>query len=179
MKIVILDRDGVINYDSDEYIKSPDEWHPIPGSAEAIALLNQAGYKVAVATNQSGLRRGYFDLNRLIAIHEKMENYLAQSGAHLDALYFCPHTPDDHCKCRKPEPGLLIQIGEYFKCDLAEAYFIGDSLRDAKAALAVNAKPIFVGHDPVASEFAKLNHIPFYSDLITAIKEIFHLSPSP
>lgn len=175
MKLIILDRDGVINYDSDEYIKSPDEWHPIPGSAEAIALLNQAGYHVAVASNQSGVGRGYYSIHELMAIHEKMENCLAQVGAHLDAIYFCPHTPDDHCQCRKPEPGLLIHIGEYFKCNLSEAYFIGDSLRDAKAALAVHAKPIFVGHDPVASEFAKLNHIPFYPDLISAVKNILQL----
>ena len=169
---MILDRDGVINYDSDEYIKSPDEWQPIPGSAEAIALLNQAEYLVAVATNQSGLSRGLYGMDELIAIHTKMENHLANVGAHLDALYFCPHKPDDHCQCRKPAPGLLIQIGEVFKCDLSEAYFVGDSMRDAKAAMAVNAKPIFVGHDPVAGQFAKINHIPFYPDLITFVKDI-------
>lgn len=172
MKIIILDRDGVINYDSDEYIKSPEEWQLIPGSAEAIALLNQAGYLVAVASNQSGIGRGLYSIDELIAIHAKMENHLAQVGAHLDAIYFCPHTPDAHCQCRKPEPGLLIHIAEYFKCDLTEAYFIGDSLRDAKAALAVNAKPIFVGHDPVAGEFAKTQQIPFYPDLITAVRDI-------
>ncbi len=172
MKIVILDRDGVINYDSDEYIKSPDEWQPIPGSAEAIALLNQAGYLVAVATNQSGLRRGLYSIDELIAIHDKMEKHLADFGAHIDALYFCPHKPDDHCHCRKPEPGLLIQIGKYFKNDLSEAYFVGDRVRDAKAALAANVKPIFVGLDPVVGQFAKVNNIPIFSDLISFVKNL-------
>ncbi len=172
MKIVILDRDGVINYDSDEYIKSPDEWQPIPGSAEAIALLNQAGYLVAVATNQSGLGRGFYGVDVLIAIHDKMEKHLASVGAHLDAVFFCPHTPDDHCQCRKPQPGLLIQIGKYFKNDLSDAYFVGDSVRDAKAAIAAHINPIFVGLDPVVGQFAKVNNIPLFPDLISFVKDL-------
>lgn len=170
MKLIILDRDGVINYDSDEYIKSPDEWIPIPGSLQAIAELNRAGFTIAVATNQSGLGRGYYDIYTLMEIHAKMERFLKEAGAHLDALYFCPHTPEEHCNCRKPKPGLLLQIGEYFHADLTQAYFIGDSLRDAKAALAVGAKPIFVGHDPVAGQFAATHNIPVYPDLATAVK---------
>lgn len=172
MKLIILDRDGVINYDSDEYIKSPDEWIPIPGSLNAIAQLNKAGYLVAVATNQSGLGRGFYDIATLMTIHDKLEKSLAEAGGHLDALFFCPHTPDDHCQCRKPEPGLLLQIGAYFNFDLTQAYMVGDSLRDAKAAIAAGVKPLFVGHDPVATQFAIQNNIPFYPDLAAVVDAI-------
>lgn len=170
MKLIILDRDGVINYDSDEYIKSPAEWIPIPGSLEAIADLNRAGIKVAVATNQSGIGRGYFDIHTLINIIAKMEATLANVGGHFDAIFFCPHKPEDNCQCRKPQPGLLIQIGEYFKADLTQAIMVGDSLRDAKAAMSVGVKPIFVGNDPVAGQFALMNNIPVFPDLTAFVK---------
>jgi D-glycero-D-manno-heptose 1,7-bisphosphate phosphatase len=144
METVILDRDGVINEDSDVYIKSPEEWIPIPGSLEAIARLNHAGYRVVVATNQSGVARGYFDLETLAAIHAKMEYMVQQAGGHLDGVFFCPHGPDDGCDCRKPQPGLLLQIAQQFKLDLPDSVVIGDSLRDLQAAMAVHAKPILV-----------------------------------
>lgn len=144
MKLVILDRDGVINFDSDQFIKSPEEWVPIPGSLEAIARLNRAGYRVVLATNQSGIGRGLFDMATLNAIHDKMHRALAQVGGRVDALFFCPHTADSRCDCRKPRPGMFDEIGRRFNVDLAGVPAIGDSLRDLQAAAAMGAQPILV-----------------------------------
>ncbi len=144
MKLILLDRDGVINFDSDEYIKSPDEWAPIPGSLEAVARLKRAGYTVVVASNQSGVGRGLFNLNALHQIHEKMQHELARVGGKIDAIFFCPHKPEDHCACRKPKPGLLLEIANQFDCDLKNVPAVGDSLRDIEAAQAVGAKPVLV-----------------------------------
>lgn len=143
-KLIVLDRDGVINHDSDQFIKSPDEWRAIPGSIEAIARLNHAGYRVVVATNQSGIGRGLFDMAMLNSIHEKMVKTLAQAGARLDAIFFCPHTGDSRCECRKPRPGMLVEIGKRFNAELTEVPCIGDSLRDLQAAQAVGAQPMLV-----------------------------------
>ena len=143
-KMVILDRDGVINFDSPEYIKSPEEWHAIPGSLEAIADLNKADFLVTIATNQSGVGRAYYTLEILEQIHEKMKNELAIVGGHLDGIYFCPHTPEDNCLCRKPKPGMLIKIFEDFGIDPKDAVFIGDSLRDLEAAQSANCRSIFI-----------------------------------
>ncbi|MCF7696547.1 D-glycero-beta-D-manno-heptose 1,7-bisphosphate 7-phosphatase [Mycetohabitans rhizoxinica] len=136
-KLVILDRDGVVNHDSDAFIKSPDEWIPIPGSLEAIARLNQAGYRVVIASNQSGIGRGLFDMATLNEIHEKMHRNLAALGGRVDAIFFCPHTPTDHCDCRKPKPGLLAQIIRRFEIDAASTPVVGDSLRDLQAGAAL------------------------------------------
>ena len=144
MKLVILDRDGVINHDSDLYIKSPDEWQPIAGSLEAIARLTQAGYHVVVATNQSGLGQGLFDMTALNAMHEKMHKAVNQLGGRIDAVFFCPHVKDAGCACRKPQPGMLLEIAERFKVALADVPAIGDSLRDLQAARAAGARPILV-----------------------------------
>jgi D-glycero-D-manno-heptose 1,7-bisphosphate phosphatase len=144
MKLVILDRDGVINHDSDQYIKSPEEWKPIPGSLAAIARLNQAGYRVVVASNQSGVGRGLFETDTLIAIHDKMLKALAQVGGRIDAIFFCPHTNADNCDCRKPKPGMLREIAARFNADLTGVPAIGDSLRDLQAAAAVGAQPMLV-----------------------------------
>ena len=114
MKLIILDRDGVINFDSDQYIKSPDEWKPIPGSMQAIARLTQRGYRVAVATNQAGISRGLFDMKTLGAMHHKLHQTAQMAGARIDAIFFCPHSPEDHCECRKPQPGMLLSIGQRF-----------------------------------------------------------------
>jgi D-glycero-D-manno-heptose 1,7-bisphosphate phosphatase len=143
-KLIVLDRDGVINVDSDAFIKSPDEWIPIPGSLEAIARLNQAGYRAVVATNQSGIGRGLFDIGTLNAIHNKMHRALAQQGGRIDAVFFCPHTADAQCDCRKPRPGMFVEIGRRFGVDLAGAPAIGDALRDLDAAAAVGAQPMLV-----------------------------------
>ncbi|MDP3874488.1 MAG: D-glycero-beta-D-manno-heptose 1,7-bisphosphate 7-phosphatase [Pseudomonadota bacterium] len=144
MKLIILDRDGVINYDSDQFIKSPQEWRPIEGSLEAIALLNQFGWRVVVATNQSGVGRGLFDMDTLAAIHDKMHRSLAQTGGRIDAIFFCPHAADSKCACRKPKPGMLLEIASRFNVDLADVPVVGDSLRDLQAADAAGAQPVLV-----------------------------------
>ena len=143
-KLIVLDRDGVINYDSDQFIKSPDEWHPIPGSLEAISRLNHAGFRVVVATNQSGLGRGLFDMATLIAINDKMHKALAHLGGRIDALFYCPHTADSACECRKPKPGMFTEIGNRFGVDMTGVPCVGDSVRDLQAAAAVEAQPILV-----------------------------------
>jgi D-glycero-D-manno-heptose 1,7-bisphosphate phosphatase len=143
-KLIILDRDGVINYDSDAYIKSPDEWHAIPGSLEAIAQLNKAGIKVAIASNQSGVARGYFSEETLQKIHEKMSNELKKYTGHIDKIFYCPHGPNDNCDCRKPKPGLLLQAFQYFNVKPEEAYFVGDSQSDIDAASAAGCDAILV-----------------------------------
>lgn len=144
MKLVILDRDGVINQDSAAYIKSPEEWKPVPGSLEAIALLNQAGFRVLVATNQSGVGRGLFDMATLNAIHDKMHRALGQIGGRIDGIFYCPHAQDANCGCRKPRPGLFEEISRRFGVPLDGVPAVGDSLRDLQAAAAVGAQPILV-----------------------------------
>jgi D-glycero-D-manno-heptose 1,7-bisphosphate phosphatase len=144
MKLVILDRDGVINHDSASYIKSPEEWKPIAGSLEAIALLNQAGCHVVVATNQSGVGRGLFEMATLNAIHDKMHRALGAVGGRVDAVFFCPHTQDAGCACRKPRPGMLQDIARRFNTSLQDVPCIGDALRDLEAAAAVGAHPVLV-----------------------------------
>lgn len=144
MKLVILDRDGVINFDSPDYIKSPDEWTPIPRSLEAISDLNQAGYHVIIATNQSGVSRGLFNMATLNAIHGKMHRALGQVGAHVDAVFYCPHAQDSGCDCRKPKPGMFRELERRCGTDLTGVPSIGDSLRDLEASAAVGAQPILV-----------------------------------
>ena len=144
IKLVILDRDGTINIDSDEYIKSPEEWHPITGALEAIARLNHAGYHVVLATNQSGLGRGLFDMATLNAMHAKMNKLLTAVGGRVDAVFFCPHGPEDQCHCRKPLPGLFEQIGERLGIDLNGTHAVGDSLRDLLAGVSVGCSPHLV-----------------------------------
>lgn len=143
-KLIILDRDGVINYDSERFIKSPEEWRPIPGSLEAIARLSHAGFRVVVATNQSGIGRGLFDFCTLNAIHDKMHRALAALGGRIDAIFYCPHTADSDCECRKPRPGMLAEIGQRFGVELTGVPCVGDSLRDLNAAAAVGAQPMLV-----------------------------------
>jgi D-glycero-D-manno-heptose 1,7-bisphosphate phosphatase len=144
MKLAILDRDGVINYDSDQYIKSPAEWHPIPGSIEAIARLNQHGYRVAVATNQAGIGRGLFDMATLNAINDKMMEMVFRQGGRIDALFFCPHTAVENCTCRKPRTGMYEEIAARFHTELKGVPCIGDSLKDLQVAEAVGAQPVLV-----------------------------------
>ncbi|MSQ64139.1 MAG: D-glycero-beta-D-manno-heptose 1,7-bisphosphate 7-phosphatase [Betaproteobacteria bacterium] len=144
MKLVILDRDGTINRDSEQHIKSPAEWKPIPGSLEAIARLTQNGWRVAVATNQSGIARGLFDMSTLNAIHAEMHRAVGQAGGRIDAIFFCPHAADSNCECRKPKPGLLREIASRFGVELNGVPMIGDSLRDVSAATAAGAQPWLV-----------------------------------
>lgn len=144
MKLIILDRDGVINDDSPDYIKSVDEWRPLAGSLEAIARLNRAGYRIVIATNQSGIARGLYDLKALHAMHRKLDALLLPLHGRIDAVFFCPHAPQDDCACRKPKTGLFDQITQRLRVDITKAIAVGDSLRDIQAALAAGAKPVLV-----------------------------------
>ena len=144
MKLVILDRDGTINHDSDDHIKSPAEWRPIEGSLEAIARLTQAGFRIVVATNQSGIARGLLDTATLISIHDALQRAAAQAGGRIDAFFFCPHAADSACKCRKPEPGMLLEVARRFNVSLHSTYMVGDALRDVQAATAAGARPVLV-----------------------------------
>ena len=144
MKLVILDRDGTLNHDSDEHIKSPEEWQALPGALEAVGRLNHAGYHVILATNQSGLGRGLIDVASLNAIHKRMMKQLAAVGGRIDAIFYCPHTPEDTCTCRKPLPGLLEQVADRFGVDIKGVPFVGDSLRDMQAAVAAGCAPHLV-----------------------------------
>ena len=144
MKLIILDRDGVINEDSPDFIKSTQEWRPLPGSLEAIARLCHAGWRVVVATNQSGIGRGLFDFGALFAMHDKMSRMLAEVGGRIDGVFFCPHTPEDNCRCRKPKTGLYEDIARRFQVDLATVPAVGDSIRDIRSAQDAGAQPILV-----------------------------------
>lgn len=144
MKLIILDRDGVINQDSDLYIKSPEEWIPLPGSLEAIGRLNQWGYRVVVATNQSGIGRGLFGMDTINAIHDKMIKAASLAGGRIDSIFFCPHAAESTCDCRKPRPGMLREVAMRYNTALMGVPAVGDSLRDLQAAAAVGAQPILV-----------------------------------
>ncbi|MEA3194106.1 MAG: D-glycero-D-manno-heptose 1,7-bisphosphate phosphatase [Betaproteobacteria bacterium] len=144
MKLVILDRDGTINLDSEDYIKSPAEWQPIKGSLEAIARLIQADYRVVVATNQSGIGRGLFDTQALFAIHDKLQRALSQVGGRVDAFFFCPHRADEGCRCRKPQPGMLLEVARRFNVAIEDVSMVGDSRKDVEAAAAAGARPVLV-----------------------------------
>ena len=144
MKLVILDRDGTINEDSADYVKSPEEWTPLPGALEAIARLNHGGWHVVIASNQSGLGRGLFDVSTLNAMHAKMHGLLADVGARIDAVFYCPHAPDAACHCRKPEPGLLEQIGERYGIDLHGVPMVGDTVTDLLGAVTAGCEPHLV-----------------------------------
>jgi D-glycero-D-manno-heptose 1,7-bisphosphate phosphatase len=144
LKLIVLDRDGVINEDSDEYVKTAEEWLPIPGSLEAIAKLHQAGWRVVLFTNQSGIGRGLFGLDDLQAMHVKMHGLVNKAGGRIDAVLFCPHVPSEECECRKPRPGMLYELMERLGVEMDNVPVVGDSLRDLQAAMAVGARPMLV-----------------------------------
>lgn len=177
-RYVILDRDGTINRDSDDFIKSPDEWLPLPGSLEAIALLNHHGYRVVVITNQSGIARGLFDLPTLAAMHDKMRQLASATGGHIEAIYVCPHDPHDHCECRKPKAGLFRQFASDKQIDLSTVHAIGDSLRDLQAADSAGAKPVLVktGKGSKTLLHHPELHFPVFETLYDAAQ--FIVSPS-
>ena len=154
MKLVILERDGTINYDSAEFITSAEDWTPLPGALEAIARLNHAGFHVVIATNQSGLGRGLFDVATLNAIHAKMHKMLAAVGARVDAVFYCPHAPEEHCLCRKPLPGLFEQIGERYGMDLQGVAACGDNADHLLAGAAAGCAPHWVRTGSVAASFS-------------------------
>jgi D-glycero-D-manno-heptose 1,7-bisphosphate phosphatase len=175
MKLIILDRDGVINYDSDAFIKTPDEWKPIPGSLEAIAHLTQMGYRVVVATNQSGIGRGLLDMAALNAINDKMWKAANQAGGRIDAMFFCPHTCTDKCDCRKPATGMFKEIAQRFGLELNGVPAIGDSLRDMQAAAAVGAIPVLVltgKGEKTKAEGELPENTRIFSDLAAAVNAL-------
>ena len=175
MKLVILDRDGVINQDSDQFVKNTTEWKAIPGSLEAIARLNHAGYRVVVASNQSGIGRGLLDMGALNAINDKMYRALAQVGGRIDALFYCPHAADANCDCRKPKPGMFLDIAQRFNADLAGVPGVGDSLRDLQAAATAGAQPMLVltGKGARTEAAGGLpNGTPIFADLAEAVRNI-------
>ncbi len=178
MKLIILDRDGVINEEPDECVTSPSEWHAIPGSLEAITRANSAGFHVAVASNQPGLAQGRFDIDALNAIHQKLFSELSVTGGHIDAVFFCPHAPQDKCQCRKPQPGMLIDIGARFHTDLRDVPFIGSSLRDVQAARAANAQPMLVRTGKwqhSKQQDGELNGVSIYENLAAAIDALLYI----
>jgi D-glycero-D-manno-heptose 1,7-bisphosphate phosphatase len=175
MKLVILDRDGVINQDSDQFIKNTTEWKPIPGSLEAIARLNHAGYRVVVASNQSGIGRGLLDMGALNAINDKMYRSLAHVGGRIDALFYCPHAAEANCDCRKPKPGMFIDIAQRFNVDLAGVPSVGDSLRDLQAAAEAGAQPMLVltgKGEKTQSAGGLPPGTPVFADLAEAVRHI-------
>lgn len=175
MNLMVLDRDGVINKDLEHPITNPDEWEPIKGSLEAIARLHQAGWHVAVATNQSGIARGLLDLDTLHAIHQRMHEKVNQAGGRIDVVTFCPHSDSDQCDCRKPAPGMLYTLSERLNVDLSTVVVVGDSLRDMQAAMAAAAIPVMVrtGKGQATLDNNKgLEHIPAYDDLASYVQTL-------
>ena len=175
MNTIILDRDGVINVDSDEYIKSADEWKAIPGSMEAIGRLYQNGYKIIVLSNQAGLARNKFNIEALNAIHSKMHNHLAQYGGVIEAIFFCPHHPDDDCDCRKPKPGLYKDVSKRLRIPMQGIPSVGDKLSDLQAAQAIGASPILVktGYGQSVVDAGEVpDGVPVYDDLVTYVDDL-------
>lgn len=175
MKLVVLDRDGVINTLNKDGVLGPDQWEPLPGSLEAIARLCQSGYQVAVATNQSGIARGLLSLESLFDIHRKMHDQVIQAGGHIDTIVFCPHSDSNECDCRKPNPGMLYTISDRLGVELPSVHMVGDSLKDLQAAMAAGCKPILVktGDGQKTLESNKgLDHIPAYDDLATFVESL-------
>lgn len=173
-RMVIVDRDGVINQDSDDYIKSPDDWIPISGSLEAISRLKKAGYLVTIASNQSGLARGLYSVETLQQIHHKMERMLAVRGVSVDGIFYCPHGPEANCVCRKPKPGLLMQIAHQFDIDLSTTPFVGDSISDIQAAKMASALPVLVrtgNGEHVMHHYPEAIDVPLYDDFAHFVRD--------
>lgn len=166
-KTILLDRDGVINHDAPTGIHTPDMWRPIPGSLEAIASLNRAGWQVFVITNQSGIARQYYDLEALSDIHEKMMRELASLGGYIQEIFFCPHHPDEGCHCRKPKPGLFFRCRDKYDFQLEDVYYVGDKESDVKAARAAGCHPLLVltGHEQSIADQPFLSDVPVFPDL--------------
>ncbi|WP_434626904.1 D-glycero-beta-D-manno-heptose 1,7-bisphosphate 7-phosphatase [Pseudomonas sp. Z1-29] len=176
MKLLILDRDGVINHDSDAYIKSVEEWLPIPGSIEAIAQLSKAGWTVTVATNQSGIARGYYELAVLNAMHERLRELVAGQGGDIGLIVYCPHGPDEGCDCRKPKPGMLKTIAAHYGVALSGVWFVGDSLGDLEAAKAVDCQPVLVKTGKGEKTLGKALPVGtlIFDDLAAVAAELIH-----
>ena len=180
IKLIVLDRDGVINEDSDQYVKSPQEFVPIKGSLEAIASLNSAGYTVVVATNQSGIARGLFTLDVLEGMHQKLNDLLGKHNGRIDKIYFCPHGPEDNCDCRKPLPGMLEQILKDYPVEPGSVIAVGDSLRDLQAAKAVGMVPVLVRTgkgvitEPEIQDSVDLRDLKIFDDLQQLVNSLLN-----
>nr|WP_186355248.1 D-glycero-beta-D-manno-heptose 1,7-bisphosphate 7-phosphatase [Pseudomonas protegens] len=174
--MLILDRDGVINHDSDAYIKSVQEWIPLPGAIEAIAQLSKAGWTVAIATNQSGIARGYYDLATLDAMHARLRELVAEQGGEVGLIVYCPHGPDEGCACRKPKPGMLLTIAEHYQAELTGLWFVGDSLGDLEAAKAVDSQPVLVKTGKGEKTLGKTLPVGtlIFDDLAAVAAELIH-----
>lgn len=181
MKLIILDRDGVINEDSDAFIKSVEEWIPLPGSIEAIARLSKAGWTVAVATNQSGLARGYFTEQTLSAMHQRLRELVADQGGHVDLIRYCPHGPDDGCECRKPLAGLFRSIAEHYQTSLSGVPTVGDSLRDLQAGAAVGCQPYLVrtGKGSLTEQKILPDNTHVFDNLAAVANHLLETRPCP
>ena len=180
-KLIVLDRDGVINQDSDVHIRSPEQWVAIPGSLEAIARLCRQDYQIVIVTNQSGISRGYYSVNTLNRIHQKMLDELSHFGGEISALFFCPHSDKHGCECRKPKPGMLLELAQRLKCNLNGVYAVGDSLRDLQAAQSAGARPVLVETGKGLSTLKKLEssewqekfgRVPRFNDLASFVDHI-------
>jgi D-glycero-D-manno-heptose 1,7-bisphosphate phosphatase len=172
MRALLLDRDGVINHDSPEFIRTPADWRALPGSLDAIARAQRAGYRIVVVSNQSGIARGLLDVASLNAIHRRLDAELARVGARIDAYFFCPHHPEAGCACRKPRAGLLEAVAARLGLTLADTPFVGDRLSDAEAALAAGARAMLVASGctkPDPRALARLGPVPVYADLAAAV----------
>jgi len=176
VKLLILDRDGVINHDSDAYIKSVQEWIPLPGAIEAIAQLSKAGWTVAIATNQSGIARGYYDLATLDAMHARLRELVAEQGGEVGLIVYCPHGPDEGCACRKPKPGMLLTIAEHYQAELTGLWFVGDSLGDLEAAKAADSQPVLVKTGKGEKTLGKTLPVGtlIFDDLAAVAAELIH-----
>jgi D-glycero-D-manno-heptose 1,7-bisphosphate phosphatase len=176
VKLLILDRDGVINHDSDAYIKSVQEWIPLPGAIEAIAQLSKVGWTVAIATNQSGIARGYYDLATLDAMHARLRELVAEQGGEVGLIVYCPHGPDEGCACRKPKPGMLLTIAEHYQAELTGLWFVGDSLGDLEAAKAVDSQPVLVKTGKGEKTLGKTLPVGtlIFDDLAAVAAELIH-----
>ena len=173
MKLIILDRDGVINEDSDDYIKSPDEWIPIAGSLEAVGKLSQNGFKVIIITNQSGIGRKIFSIEMLNAIHKKMSINLAQYGGVIDGIFFCPCAPEENCNCRKPKSGLYNEVSDRLQISLENVFCVGDKITDIQAAQNARAKPILVKTGKENDDSGNIpKNIPIYDDLLSFVNKV-------
>lgn len=187
-RLIILDRDGVINRLCPQGVASPEEWEALPGSLEAIAQLCRADYRVVIITNQSGIAKGLFSINTLNRIHQKMLDELQPAGGEISAIFFCPHGPDNDCACRKPKPGLFLELAERLQCDLRDAYAVGDSIRDLEAARSAGAKPVLVetgngrttaGELSNAQGKAQFKDLPVYQDLAAFVDTLLASEATP
>jgi D-glycero-D-manno-heptose 1,7-bisphosphate phosphatase len=184
-RLVVLDRDGTLNEEPEDFLRSADDWKPLPGALEAVARLNQQGWRVVIASNQTGLGRGLFDVATLNEVHARMHKLMAQSGARVEAVFFCPHAPEDGCDCRKPQPGLFLQISQRFGVPPSQILAVGDSVRDAQAAVAAGCQAhlVLTGQSFKHRDGSRPDGLPpdvtMHTDLLAFADAVMQVPPSP